>query len=157
MAPSNKSFNFINTVEKNKAVFTKRQIANADKAQELYASLVYPSNADYKWILKSNEIKDFPVSVKDAKVAMKIWGPNIAALKGKTTRSTPKHVMTDLVKISVEIRELHKFITISIDVFYVNKIIFFITLSQKICFTTVPHLSNPKTETIFKAFEGNFK
>ena len=88
---------------------------------------------------------------------MKIWGPNIAALKRKTARSTPKHVMTDLVKIPVEIQDLHKFITISIDVFYVNKIIFFITLSRKICFTTVMHLSNPKTETIFKAFEGIFK
>ena len=33
--PSNENFNFINTVKENKAVFTKRQIANADKAREL--------------------------------------------------------------------------------------------------------------------------
>ena len=37
--PSGEDFNFINTVEENKAVFTKRQIANSDKARELYASL----------------------------------------------------------------------------------------------------------------------
>ena len=65
--------------------------------------------------------------------------------------------MTDLVKIPVEMRDLHKFITLSIDVFYVNKIIFFITLSQNICFTTVTHLSDPKMEMIFKAFKGMFK
>ena len=88
---------------------------------------------------------------------MKIWGPNIAALKGKTTQSTPKHVITVIVKIPVEIRVLHKFITISIDILFVNKIKFFITLSQKICFTTVTHLLNPKTDTIFKAFKGIFK
>ena len=87
--PYNKDFNFINTVEDNKTVFTKRQIVNADKARELYASLAYPSNADYKWILKSNQIKDCPVTIKDAEVTTKIWGPNIAALKGKTTRTTP--------------------------------------------------------------------
>jgi hypothetical protein len=52
---------------------------------------------------------------------MKIWGPNIAALKGKTTRSTPKHVMTDIVKIPVKILDIHKFITISIDIFFVTK------------------------------------
>jgi hypothetical protein len=46
---------------------------------------------------------------------------------------------------------------ISIDIFFVNKIIFFITLSQKNCFTTVAHLSNRKVDTIFKAFEGIFK
>ena len=44
--PSNKDFNFINTVKANKSVFMKRQTANADKARELYASLAYPSNTD---------------------------------------------------------------------------------------------------------------
>ena len=101
--PNDKDFSSINTVEENKGVFTKQQIVNADKARELYASLAYQSNADYKWILKSNQIKNCLVSIEDAKVAMKIWGPNIAALKGKTTRTTTKHVMTDLEKISVEI------------------------------------------------------
>ena len=114
-------------------------------------------NADYTWILKLNQIKDCPVSIKDAKVATKIWGPNIAALKGKTTRSTPKHVIADTVKIPVKIQELHKFITISINIFFVNKIIFFITLSQKIFFTIVTHLSNCKVDTIFKAFKSIFK
>ena len=87
----------------------------------------------YTLVLRIHQmrIKDCPVSIEDAEVATKIWGPNIAALKGKTTWSTPKHVITDIVKIPVEIRDLHKFISISIDIFFVNKIIFFITLSQK--------------------------
>jgi hypothetical protein len=41
--------------------------------------------------------------------------------------------------------------------FFVNKIIFFITLSRKICFTTVMHLSNQKVDLIFKAFASIFK
>ncbi len=135
-------FTFVNTVKKNKGAFTKRQIASADKARDLYASFAYPLDTDYKWILKSNQIKDCPVSVKDAKVAWKIWGPNIAALKGKTIRSNPQHVVTNIVNVPVEIQDLLKFITISIDIFFVNKIIFFITLIRKICFTTVAHLSN---------------
>ncbi len=101
--PSQDYFTFVNTVSENKGAFMKRQIASVDKVRDLYASLVYPSDADYKWILKSNQIKDCPVSVKDAKVALKIWGPNIAALKGKTKRSNPQHVVTDIVKIPVEI------------------------------------------------------
>ena len=137
------------TVSKNKGSFTKRQIANADTSGELYASLWYPSNADYKWILKSNQIKDCPVSVEDAKVALKVWGPNIVALKGKTTIITLQHVMTNIVKIPVEIQNLLKIVTISIDIFFVNKIIFFITLSQNICFTIVTRLSNHKVDTFF--------
>jgi hypothetical protein len=41
-------------MSENKGAFTKRQIASADKARDLYASLTNPSDAGYKWILKSN-------------------------------------------------------------------------------------------------------
>jgi hypothetical protein len=39
------------------------------------------------------------------------------------------------------------------DIFFVNKIPFFLTLSRKICFTAVNHLSDRTVTTIFKAFE----
>ena len=42
------------------------------------------------------------------------------------------------------------------DVFFVNKIQFFITLSRKIYFTTVTHLANRKISTIFAALKSIF-
>jgi hypothetical protein len=42
---------------------------------------------DFKRVIQINHIKDCPVSVHDIDAARKIWGKNIAALKGKTTRS----------------------------------------------------------------------
>jgi hypothetical protein len=42
---------------------------------------------DFKWVIRSNEIKDCPITIQDIDVATKIWGKNIATLKGKTTRS----------------------------------------------------------------------
>jgi hypothetical protein len=35
-------------------------------------------------MIRSNQIKDCPVTVQDVDVAIMIWGPNVAALK-KTT------------------------------------------------------------------------
>ena len=96
-------FSFVVTVEDNMLPFSKRQIEAAEKARGFYAGLAFLSMTDYKWILQLNQIEDCPVSAEDAKVAEKVWGPNIAALKGKTTRSTPEPVKTDLVKIPVEI------------------------------------------------------
>jgi hypothetical protein len=101
--PRGEDFSFITTVEGNKIPFTKRQIESAEKAQSLYASLSYPSVKDFKWILQSNQIKDSPVSVVDAEVALKIWGPNIAALKGKTMHSKPEVVVMNIVRIPKEI------------------------------------------------------
>ena len=81
--PRNADFAFVETVESNMQLFSKRQIDRANKARSLYASLGFPSRHDFLWILRFNQIKDCPVTVDDAMVAYKIWGPSIAALKGK--------------------------------------------------------------------------
>jgi hypothetical protein len=78
---------FVNTVSENKEGFTKRQIKSAELAITLYKTLSYPSMKDFKWVIQSNQIKDCPVTVQDIDVARKIWVKNIAAPKGKTTRS----------------------------------------------------------------------
>jgi hypothetical protein len=54
---------------------------------------------DFKWVIRSNKIKDCPVMIQDIDVAMNIWGMNIAALKGKTTRSKTHPVARNYVKI----------------------------------------------------------
>jgi hypothetical protein len=55
--------------------------------------------------------------VEDAMAAYKIWGPS----KGKTVRKKPEPVKADIVSILKEIRELHKEVTLAIDIFFVNK------------------------------------
>ena len=154
--PSREEFSFVVTVKDNMLPYSKWQIQAAEKAKTFYDCLAYPSTPDYKWILQSNQIKECPLSTEDAKIADKIWGPNIAALKGKTTCSTPEHVAIDIVEVPMEIRTLHRNVTLSINVFFVNKIPFLITLSRKKCFTTITHLSNQKIHTIFKEFKAIF-
>lgn len=150
-------FSFVTTIDGNMLPFTKRQIESAEKAQALYASLSYPSMADFKWILRSNQIKDCPITVNDAEIATKIWGPNITALKGKMVRRSPDAVAQDVVLIPKQIRELHRNVSLSIDIFFFNGIAFFITLSRNIRFTTVTHLPNRTVPEIFKAFRSIFK
>ena len=144
---------FITTVSGNKEGFTKRQIKGAEAARALYATLSYPSMKDFKWVICSNQIKDCPVTVQDIDVAFKIWGKNIAVLKGKTTQSKPDIVARDLVKVPTKLMNLHKEVFLMADIFFVNKIPFFLMLSQKICFTVVNHLVNRTVPQIFKAFK----
>jgi hypothetical protein len=98
-------------------LFTKRQIHGANLVCDLQAGLAFPSNADMKWEIQSNLIKDCPVTVKDMGTAIKVWGPSIALLKGKTVRTMPPVVRQDVIKIPKEIRELHKDFTLTIDIF----------------------------------------
>ncbi len=63
-------------------------------------------------------------------MAIKVWGPSIAMLKGKTVRMMPPVVRQDVIEIPKEIWELHKDVTLTIDIFFVNKIPFFTTYSH---------------------------
>jgi hypothetical protein len=108
---------FMETVESNMSLFTKRQIHSVNLARNLQAGLAFPSNADTKWGIQSNLIKDCPVTVKDMGTAIKVWGPSIAMLKGKTVRMTPPVVRQDVIEIPKEIWELHNNVTLTIDIF----------------------------------------
>jgi hypothetical protein len=144
---------FVNTVLENKTGFTKRQIKCAEIARNLYKTLSYLSMKDFKWVIQSNQIKDCPMTIQYIDVATKIWGKNIAALKGKTTRSKTHPVARDYVKVPKELLKLHKEVFMTTDIFFVNNIPFFLTLSRHICFTAVNHLTDRTVPQIFKAFK----
>jgi hypothetical protein len=148
---------FVNTVSENKEGFTEIQIKSAELAQTLCNTLSYPSMKDFKWVIQSNQIKDCPVTIQDMDVARKIWGKNIAALKGKTTRSKLIPVARDYVKVPMELMKLHKEVFLTTDIFFVNKIHFFLTLSRKICFTGVNHLADRTVLQIIKAFKDMYQ
>jgi hypothetical protein len=82
---------------------------------------------------------------------------NIAALKGKTTRSKLIPVARDYAKVPMELMKLHKEVFVTTDIFFVNKIPFFLTLSRKICFTAVNHLADRTVPQIFKAFKEMYQ
>ena len=81
---------FMETVESNMALFSKRQLQDAIKIRDLQAGLAFPSDRDMTWALQSNLIKDCPLSVRDLRTATKVYGKSVAMLKGKTVRSAPQ-------------------------------------------------------------------
>jgi hypothetical protein len=112
---------------------------------------------DFKWAIQSNQIKDCPMTVQYIDVARKIWGKNIAALKGKTTWSKSIPVARDYVKLPTELMKLHKEVFLTTYIFFVNKIPFFLTPSCKIFFTAVNHIADCTVPQIFKAFKEMYQ
>ena len=66
-------------------------------------------------MIRSNQIKDYPMTVEDVDVALNIWGKNIAALKVNTNRSKPDTVARDSVKILMDLFKLHKKVILTLD------------------------------------------
>jgi hypothetical protein len=65
---------FVVTVADNMKSFSKQQIVLAEKTKTLLAGLAFPWDANYKWILRSNQVQECPVTADNAAVAHKIWG-----------------------------------------------------------------------------------
>jgi hypothetical protein len=93
------------------------------------------------------------VTIQDVDVAISLWGKNVSALKGKTTWSKSLPVARDYIKVPKELLKLHQEVFLTANIFFANKIWFFLTISRKICFTAVNHLANRTVPHIFKAFK----
>ena len=64
---------FVQTVEDNLKLYTKRQIAGATQARNLYENLLCPSVEDFHNIISTGRIIGSQVTLDDAKRALKIW------------------------------------------------------------------------------------
>jgi hypothetical protein len=146
------AYSFLNTVEHNKKQFTPKEIEGADAARALYSLIGRPAQEYFEEILIKNLILNCPVTVADAKRALYIYGPDVAALKGKTTKGTcPGAPMTESLAVPDYILEHHKEVFLCVDLFYVQGLCFFHTISKKLKFRTITILDNRKQATLLKA------
>jgi len=77
-----------------------------------------------------------------------IFGPAAAALQGKTVRWKPLAVTTSHTNVPMEIIDVHKHITLSADIIFVNKYPFFNTIFKHIKFGTTDNVNNSKIPTL---------
>ena len=89
-----------------------------------------PSAADFKRMVRGNMLKKITISVTDIKNTHTIFGPNIVSLRSKTERKKTETVMSDYVEIPEQIKYKMKTIELTVDVMFVNKIPFVISLGK---------------------------
>lgn len=135
------AYSFINNVATNKTLYTDRQLRDADAARRLYVLVNRPSHATFIRMIRDNLLVNCPVTVDDANRAVKIYGPDVAALRGKTTRRTPPHVPSHTLRpIPSSLLEAHRLVTLCFDIFYVDGFTFLLTVSRNLHFITVEHI-----------------
>ena len=116
--PSEKEISLVQTVNENESRYSARQILDAKRARELYSKVVFPSNKDFKIIIKNNMILNCPVTTNDVDRANAIYGPSLATLKGKTTRTKSKLFVTDYVDVPPAVLDSNKDITLSAEILF---------------------------------------
>ena len=151
-------YSFVHTVADNLRAYSRAQVQGANQARELYIKLGRPGQTHFEQLITNNLITNCPVSIDDARRAIEIYGPDIASLKGKTTKTqslpnehtvpsgVPRHIM-----------DKYRDVNISQDIFFVQGIPFFHTISKHLKFRTATILSNRKQPTLLKETERVIK
>ena len=75
--PIVKAQHHVSTVKENMVGFTKREVDGAKLARKIYHSLGCPTLESFKHALRTNLIKNCPITTQDAINAEQIFGPDI--------------------------------------------------------------------------------
>lgn len=139
------AYTMVTTVAEHKKLFSRREIQAADKARDLYRKIGRPEETEFQTILRGNMIRNCPVTPDDARHALlTTYGPDIAAIKGKTTRSeaAPRAPTFIAQPIPAPILEHHRHLILCADFFFVQGLAFYNTISRNIGFRTVKHVND---------------
>jgi hypothetical protein len=145
--------NMITTAQENTKGYTQRQFENAKRARRLYHIVGCPTVENFKHILRHNIIKNCPVTADDVNIAEKMFGGDIGALKGKSTRSRPTPVKDDLVDIPPKLLEQHQDLTYCMDIMYVNGMPMMTGINQSIRFRGLVPLASRVAPELYQALE----
>ena len=143
----------ISTVDENKFFYSQRQYERAKEARKLYHIIGRPSLENFKHILMQKIIKNCPVTPEDVDIAEKIFGKDVATLKGKSKNPRPLPVIYDNVEIPPEIKEQHRNLKLCLDMMFVNQLPFLTSIDSTIKFRSCVPLNNQKAEEIYRALD----
>jgi hypothetical protein len=147
----------VDSVEENKIGYTKREFESAKQARKLYHTLGCPTVANFKHILRQNIIKNCPVTIGDISTAERIFGPDIGTLKGKSTRKVPVAVRTDEIDIPQELKDMHKDLTLCIDIMFINGMPMLTSIDRSIRFRALIALDNRSATAIFDGINSIYR
>ena len=111
----------IDTVKENLKFFNNRQVAEAKAARELMHEFGCTPEK-LKQVSRQRLILDNPVTPEHVDRAEKIWGKDVAMLKGKSTRKQPKAVVDDTIEVPEELYANNGTINLEIDVMFINQL-----------------------------------
>ena len=96
-------------------------------------------------------VHNCPIRIEDIKIAQNIFGPDMATLKGKSTRKKQKPVLEDWIELPKEILEKHSKIELCIDVMYINGVGLMTAIDRTIKYQSVEYIESRHASSHLKA------
>ena len=142
---------FVVTVADKKSSHTVKGYKRATLARRLQNIIGRPSARRFKELVDNNLIPNCPITGQDILAAEDIFGPNLGSLKGKTTHRKPTPVAHTNIPVPPTILQFHSQVSLCVDIMFINKLPFLITISKNLRFGTIDFLPNRQEPTILKS------
>jgi len=139
---------FLNTVSEKKAAYTQRGIQQAQMARRVQDIIMRPSTRRYMDLVSKNFIRNCPIDRRHIQAAEDIYGPNIGALQGKTPRQNVGHVVAIADPVPADVLLTHREVTLAVDLMFINKVAFLITVSRGLRIGSIHALDNRQASTV---------
>ncbi len=116
-----------------------------------------PTEREFTRMVCEQLLTNCPVTVRDVDNANQIFGPDVANLRGKMTRSKPNCVQVEYVQIPQDFLQLHKYIMLVADVIFVNGLSFLVISLRDLSLVTIEHLPSRTAKRLVHTLKRVFK
>ena len=156
-ADSAADYSMISTVKKNMEGFTSRQVARAKAARKLYHIMHAGNEETFKTFLRMPDIKNCPLVNDDISNAQKMFGKDVAQLKGSGTRKRPTPIEDNIVEIPQELIRQHHKLELCTDIMYINGQGILTSIDRTIRFRCAIPVPSKHTDEYYKALDAIFR
>jgi hypothetical protein len=139
VAPAN-AVSLIQTVHGNMEGYTQREVEDAHIACKAQAMLGHPTDCNFLGMVRSGMILNCPVTPNAVQNAHHIFGPNLAGVRGQTVRRPPNSVKTNYVQILGMLLERHQWVTLAVNLMFVNGVSFLVSVARGLNLVTSEHM-----------------
>jgi hypothetical protein len=108
-------------------------------------------------MVREKLLANCPVTVQDVINAHHINGRDLANIRGKTSRRKPEHVQIDYVQIPWDFVKMRKYVTLAVDVMFVNGLPFLVTSSKGISLVTIEYLPSRTAKRLVHTLRRVFR
>ncbi len=154
---SNIELMLVNTVRGNFEGYTCHKVERAREARRIQGMIANPTEREFAGMVHEQFLTNCPVTVSDVDYAYQIFGPYVANLRGKTTRTKQDHVQVEYVQIPWDFVQLNKYVTLVADVMFVNGLSFLVISLQGLSLVTIEHLPSRTAKCLVHTLERVFR
>ena len=132
----------LNTVEENKTKLSAKELEGATKAREFMRRTGFLNENEAIRAIRNGSILDVPITIQDIINKVKVWGKELANIKGKTTERRAKEIKDVPLPLDTTINRIQH---LGADIMWVDGLPFLLTVAEQLKLSMVRNLNKDKS------------